>query len=109
VEHTIDSTPQRSILRLQATYGAYRVIVTELFSEGARKYRYYLLKGLFVEAGFDNSSDPRALRLKYGTINRDYAHELIPHLHLADKTELVLTDEMRFESFIHWIRENIDD
>jgi len=105
VEHTIDSTPQRSILRLRAIYGTFRIVVTELYSDGARKYRYYLLDGTSVAAGFDNSSDPRALRLRYGTIHRDHVNELIPHLHLADKTELVLTDEMRFGDLIQWLDE----
>jgi hypothetical protein len=68
VEITTDSTPQRAILRIQAAYGPYRITVTELFSDGVRKYRYYVLRGDWVEAGFDNSPDPRALRLKYGHI-----------------------------------------
>ena len=45
VEHDIDVTPQRAILHLQARYGLYRVFITELFSEGLRKYGYYVLRG----------------------------------------------------------------
>lgn len=59
-------------------------MITELFSE-LRKYRYYVLRGDWVEAGFDNSPDPRAIRLKYGRIGKEYANEYIPHLHRDDK------------------------
>ena len=104
-QQSIDSTPKRSILRLEATYGIYKVLVTELFSDQNRKYRYYLLKGNYVEAGFDNSSDPRALRLKYGVIGQSHLGEYIPHLHQVDKTELSLTDEIFFETFVRWLKE----
>jgi hypothetical protein len=109
VSYTIDSTPQRSILRLEATYVSYRVLITELFNERVRKYRYYLLKGNYVEVGFDNSPDPRTLRLKYGNISRIHAGagEFIPHLHLKDKSELVLTEEMTVPQFVDWLLENI--
>ena len=107
VEYEIDSTPERAILRMQAKYGQYRVFVTELFSYLSRQYRYYLLRGNWIEAGFDNSSDPRAIRLKYGKIGKEHAGEYIPHLHLEDKTRLELTDEMTFFSFVTWMEENI--
>ena len=58
VESIADVTPARAILRLQCQYGLYRVLVTELFSDEIRKYRYYVLLGDRVEAGFDNSPDP---------------------------------------------------
>ncbi|HLO83878.1 MAG TPA: hypothetical protein VK203_02530 [Nostocaceae cyanobacterium] len=66
VNSTIDITPKRAILRLEAQYGQYRILITELFSDQVRKYRYYVLRDDWVEAGFDNSPDPRAIRLKYG-------------------------------------------
>ena len=103
-QYTTDSTPQRSILRLEAAYGPYRVLVTELFSNNIRKYRYYLLRGNYVEAGFDNSPDPRAIRLKYGTIGQSHAGEHIPHVHRADKAKLALTDAMDFERFVEWLK-----
>ena len=104
VEYGTDTTPVRAIFRLQATYGPYRVFVTELFSDGLRKYRYSVLRGDGVEAGFDNSPDPRALRLKYGRIGQEYAGEHVPHVHWKDKTELALTDEMTFEVFVKWLQ-----
>ncbi|MBE9112173.1 hypothetical protein IQ273_22470 [Nodosilinea sp. LEGE 07298] len=107
VQHSTDSTPKRSILRLEAGYGSYRVLVTELFSDNRRrKYRYYLLQDNYVEAGFDNSPDPRAIRLKYGSIGQAHVGELIPHLHQVDKTELTLTDEIVFQAFVQWLQEN---
>ena len=107
VEYEIDRTPERAILRIQAKYDQYRVFVTELLSYLSRQYRYYLLRGNWVEAGFDNSPDPRAIRLKYGKTGKEHAGSHIPHLHLNDKTHLELTDEMTLFSFTTWIEENI--
>ena len=107
VEYSADYTPERAILRLRGTYGAYQVLVTELIGEGARQYRYYLLRGEWVEAGFDNTPDPRAIRLKYGRIGAEHAGEPVPHLHRVDKTQLLLTDEMTFEAFVEWLKANV--
>ena len=71
VDCVTDATPKRAILRLSAKYGQFRVFVTELFSDGLRKYRYYILYGDWVEAGFDNSPDSRAILLKYGYIGKE--------------------------------------
>lgn len=107
VEHNLDATPARAILRLQASYGLYRVFISELFSADGRQYRYYVLRGDWVEAGFDNSPDPRAIRLKYGRVGRKYAGENVPHLHRADKTELFLTEEMTGVTFVDWLKANL--
>lgn len=107
VEFEVDTTPERAILRIQAEYSQYRVFVTELFSDKVRKYRYYILQGNWVEAGFDNSPDPRAIRLKYGEIRKAHTGEHVPHLHLADKTRLSLTEEMTFLTFVEWLKENL--
>lgn len=107
VEYLVDATPKRDIVRLQAKYGSHQVLVTELFSDKVRKYRYYVLSGDRVEAGFDNSADPRAIRLKYGKIDAQHAGEYVPHLHLDDKTRLLLTEEMTFEAFVNWLKVNI--
>ncbi|GBF80806.1 hypothetical protein [Aphanothece sacrum] len=103
VQFTIDSTPKRSTLRLNAFYKNYKILVTELYSDQSFKYRYYVLKDQFVIAGFDNAPDPRAIRLKYGKIGQEHSGELIPHLHLEDKQELILTQEMNFNLFIDWL------
>lgn len=107
VTFEIDATPDRAILRIEAEYGKYQILVTELFSDGLRKYRYYVLRGNWVEAGFDNSPDPRAIRLKYGEIGKEHAGEHIPHLHLDDKTRLSLTEEMTFSGFVDWLKSNL--
>ncbi|MFN6513368.1 MAG: hypothetical protein RMY29_002550 [Nostoc sp. CreGUA01] len=108
INYTIDITPKRAILRLEAQYGQYRVLITELFSDEIRKYKYYILRGDWVEAGFDNSPDPRAIRLKYGQIGKEYANQYIPHLHRDDKNELFLTEEITVSDFIDWIKTNIN-
>ncbi len=107
VEYTTDATPERTILQIHGNYGVYKVFITELLSEEIRKYRYYILKKNRVEAGFDNASDPRAIRLKYGKIGSEYAGRYIPHLHLNDKTTIELTENMTFFGFIHWMKENV--
>ena len=107
VEFDINRTPERSILKIQARYGQFRIFVTELFSDERRKYRYYVLQKDWVKAGFDNSPDPRALYLKYGKIGKKHTGENIPHLHLDDKNLILLTEEMTFESFVDWLLDNL--
>jgi hypothetical protein len=104
VEYNLDSTPERAILKLQAAYGKLRVFVTELFSDNARKYRYYILHGDWIIAGFDNSPDPRVIRKKYGKIGKEHVGEFVPHL--QNKTILSLTEEMDFQAFVRWLEEN---
>ncbi len=103
----VDTTSLRSILQITAYYGLYHIFVTELIDNHKRQYRYYVLYEHYVEAGFDNSPDPRALRLKYGQIGSHHAGEHIPHLHRANKTELQLTDEIYFSDFIAWLHQHL--
>jgi hypothetical protein len=107
VIYEIDATPNRAILRVDAEYGKYHILVTELFSGWLRKYRYYVMRGNWMEAGFDNAPDPRAIRLKYGVIGQEHAGEPVPHLHSEDKTRLSLTEEMSFAEFVRWVRGNL--
>ena len=107
VEVEIDTTPIRAFLRIQAHYGPYRVFITELSDGSRRQYRYYVLQGNDIEAGFDNSSDPRALRLKYGRIGEEHLGEYLPHLHRANKTQLLLTEEMHCVDFVHWLHQHL--
>ena len=107
VEVEIDTTPVRALLRIQAHYGPYRVFITELSDGSRRQYRYYVLQGNDIEAGFDNSSDPRALRLKYGRIGEEHLGEYLPHLHRANKTQLLLTEEMHCVDFVHWLHQHL--
>jgi len=107
VTYEIDATPNRSILRIDAEYGKYQILVMELFSNGIRKYRYYVMRGDWVEVGFDNAPDPRAIRLKYGKIGEEHAGENIPHMHREDKSHLYLTEEMSFQDFVDWLKGNL--
>lgn len=102
IDYQIDITPKRQIFKLTANYQQHRLFITELWSEDQRKYRYYLLLGDEVQAGFDNASDPRAIRIKYGDL-RNHLGELVPHLHLENKTKLELTEEMYFSDFLEWL------
>ncbi len=103
----LDTTPARAILRIQAQYGPYRIFITELIDTSTRKYRYYVLHGDNVEVGFDNSPDPRALRLKYGRIGEAHAGEPVPHLHQANKIRIQLTAEISFTDFIDWLHQHL--
>jgi hypothetical protein len=76
-------------------------------SNGILKYRYYVMRGDWVEAGFDNASDPRAIRLKYGKIGEEHAGENIPHMHREDKSRLYLTEELSFQDFVGWLMGNL--
>jgi hypothetical protein len=107
VTHEIDDTPERAILRIEAEYGKYRILVMELFSDSIRKYRYYVMRGEWVEAGFDNAPDPRAIRLKYGRIGDEHKGVNVPHLHREDKTRLYLTEEMSFAGFVQWLKSEL--
>lgn len=102
-----DYSPKRAILRLTAHYGRYRVFITEIVSRTQRQYRYYVLDGDIVVAGFDNAADARALRLKYGRQRKKHVGELIPHLHLKNKTQLELTEEMTCAAFLAWLQANV--
>ena len=104
VVHETDITPARAILRLQGQYKGYRVVVREIVDGGQRKYAYYVLRGSWVEVGFDNSADPDAIRLKYGVVTPVNRNELTPHMHRADKTILSLTDELTLADFLAWLR-----
>ncbi|MBI1299207.1 hypothetical protein GC175_30110 [bacterium] len=106
IHSIVDATPNRSILRLTATFAGYRIVVTELIGEATRKYSYYLLAGDFVFVGFDNSADPRAIRLKYGTIGQEHVGNLVPHAHYENKSRLVLTEEMTFPKFVTWVKQH---
>ena len=102
-----DYSPTRAILRLTAHYGCCRVFITEIVSRTQQQYRYYVLDGDVVVAGFDNAADARALRLKYGRQRKKHIGELIPHLHLKDKTKLELTEEMTCAVFLAWLQANV--
>jgi hypothetical protein len=103
-----DATPQRAILRVSAKWGQYRVLVTEIIST-AREYRYYVLEGDLVVAGFDNAADPRATDLKYGQQAKRHYGENVPHLHRHNKTGLELTEEMTCSDFIAWLKGNLSE
>ena len=101
-----NATPQRAILRVSAQWGRYRVLVTEIVST-AREYRYYVLDGEVVVAGFEKAADPRAVDLKHGRQARRHYGESIPHLHRHDKTRLELTDEMSCADFVAWLERHL--
>jgi hypothetical protein len=101
------ATPQRTILRVSARWGRYRVWVTEIVSI-AREYRYYVLDGDLVVVGFDNAADPRAVDLKYGKQAKQHYGEGIPHVHRNDKTVLELTEAMSCADLIAWLEANLE-
>ncbi|MFP4420075.1 MAG: hypothetical protein ACLFRG_05980 [Desulfococcaceae bacterium] len=102
----LDTTPKRALLTLRGKYEFCEIFVTELRAGRERKYRFYAIREGTVAAGFDNAPDPRALRMKFGKINPKNIGTPIPHLHLDNKTRLVLTEEITLSDFVQWLREN---
>jgi len=78
----------------------------ELFSDERRKYSYYALDGEVVVVGFDNSSDPKAVRLKYGRIGPETIGIQVPHVHTNNKVDIQLTPEIDVLTFINWLKAN---
>jgi len=103
-----EERPGVALIEMRGDYDAYRVHLREVWrADGSRKYAYYVLHHARVLAGFDNASDPRALRLKYGDDYTNHRLESIPHHHTEDKEAIELTDEMDCVSFIAWLKGNL--
>ena len=95
-----DISIERAILKLKASQGDYIIAITEIVTTTNRKYSYYLLHQGQVIIGLDNSSDRKALQLKYGNSYVFHLNEVVPHEHSQGKTSLKLTEEKFFQDFI---------
>ena len=103
-----DITDQRSLLELNAWYGKYRIVISEIFFGAQRKYAYYVLDGSRVRIGFDNSPDANVVRLKYPSDYKTHRFNLIPHVHSDDKKSVTLAQEaMTPEAFYNWVQQNL--
>ena len=100
--------PELALIEMQGKYADHTVHLREIIrADGSRKYAYYVLREQRTIVGFDNASDPRALRLKY---SHDYVRhrlELVPHRHTEDKAKLELTGDMNCAAFVEWVKGNI--
>ena len=100
-----EERPDRSLLEMWGWWGPYRVRFLEVLPIGGpRKYAYYVLKEEAVVVGFDNASDPRVLRLKYGKDAARHQGEQVPHMHGSGKVMLQMTEEMGCGDFIAWVQ-----
>ena len=98
-----DISIERAILKLKASQGDYTIAITEIVTSIDRidrKYSYYLLHQGKVIIGLDNSSDRKALQLKYGNSYVFHLNEVVPHEHSQGKTSLKLTTEKFFQDFV---------
>jgi len=95
-----DISIERAILKLKASKGDYIIAITEIVTATDRKYSYYLLHQGQVIIGLDNSSDRKALQLKYGNNYVFHLNEVVPHEHSQGKKSLKLTEEKFFQDFI---------
>ena len=103
-----DTTNQRSLLELNAWYGKYRIVISEIFLGSQRKYAYYVLEGARVCIGFDNSPDITVIRLKYPSDYQSHRFDLIPHVHSADKKSVALAQNaITLQAFYEWIQHNL--
>lgn len=100
-----EERPDRSLLEMWGWWGTYQVRFLEVLpKDGPRKYAYYVLKEEAGVIGFDNASDPRVLRLKYGKDVARHQGEGVPHMHGSDKSTLQITEEMKCGDFIAWVQ-----
>lgn len=100
--------PNYAVLELRAEYPPYLIQIREILRiDASRKYSYYAIRENQVAAGFDNASDPDALRLKYGAEYTQHRLELIPHYHSQNKETIELTAEMDCQMFIEWLQQNL--
>ena len=83
-----DISIERAILKLKASKGDYIIAITEIVTATDRKYSYYLLHQGQVIIGLDNSSDRKALQLKYGNNYVFHLNEVVPHEHSQGKKSL---------------------
>jgi hypothetical protein len=103
-----EERPDVALIEMCGEYGVYQVHLREIRrADGSRKYAYYVLHHTRVVAGFDNASEPRALRLKYGDDYTSHRLELISHRHTGGKVAIELTGEMDCASFIAWLKGNL--
>jgi hypothetical protein len=103
-----EERPNLALVEMSGDYGIYQVCLREIWrDDGSRKYSYYVLHRSKVVVGFDNASDPRALRLKYGGDYTQHRLELTPHRHTEGKETLELTDEINCAAFIAWLKEHL--
>jgi hypothetical protein len=93
---------------LTGSFGDYTIHISEISAVDWRKYAYYVLKNNNIFVDFDNSPDVYAIEMKYPEEPQTHQYEKIPHRHNANKSELVLTDEMTFEEFIEWLKTNLN-
>ena len=107
VEYTTDTTPKRIILRLQATYGQYRVFV---LSCAAMVYGN-ISTTCYAEIGLKPGSIILLTRGRFASntdgLARNTRENTVPHLHRHNKTERSLTEEMTFEVFVNWLKATI--
>jgi len=102
-----DATEERAIVEVHCVYGPYTIRLREVTAPTHRRYSYYIFNGKRIVAGFDNSSDRPAIRLKYGADWLAHIHDFVPHAHFDDKRRLELTTEMSCEDFIAWIKAHL--
>ena len=110
IEYDVTS-PIRAILKLEGTWHRYRLIVSEIHRpDNTVRYAYYVLdqNNRHVHR-FDNSSDKRAIRLRYGADWKGHQYEEVPHQHDATGNVTLSPTPMTFEIFIEWLADNLAD
>ncbi|MBE2197586.1 MAG: hypothetical protein IAE79_03180 [Anaerolinea sp.] len=97
-----------ALVEIHVMYGRYAIHIREVCqADGVRKYAYYALQNDQVVVGFDNVPDPQALKLKYGALYTAHRLERIPHQHTAQKTAVMLTEEVACAHFLDWLMANL--
>ena len=105
------SSPVRAVLKFEGAWQQYRIVVSEIHrSDNTVRYAYYVLgkRNQHIHR-FDNSSDKRAIRLRYGADWVNHQHEEIPHRHNAQGDVVLTSVPMTFALFIEWVIDSLAD
>ena len=95
-----DVTANRAILQVHAKFRGWDVRIKEIRAPSGNLYSYYLLKSGVVTVGFDNYSDVRVVKAKFGRQYKRHLRDFVPHRHGHGKKTVALTAEFTAREFL---------
>jgi hypothetical protein len=95
-----DVTANRAILQVQGRFRRWDVRIKEIRAPSGNLYSYYLLESGVVIVGFDNYSDVRIVKARFGRQYKRHVRDLIPHRHGYGKKTVVLSAELTAREFL---------
>ena len=104
-----DVTPRRAILEVHGTFRDFDVRIKEIFAASGNLYSYYLLGAGTVIVGWDNYTDLRVIKMKFGNQFKRHMDDLIPHRHGYGKKTVELTSGFTAEKFLERLEQFSSD